>query len=224
MGTAIPTLAKPLGRSAVERNGALIARLWEFLPGLGFLESSVSSVKTEEVFLLLLCVLLPQKAGCVWRPAFAQPLGGPGGACASGGQALSGLQGRRPPTASQVPPVLSFPSSPFPSPSSCTHSVRRLGQPAKESGVLVPGGPGLAVGGKALGTGKERKKKKHFSHRSWSGNQKECGMAHLAPKWGYDPLEGRTLQTNAICLSFKTQLREPPPRPHVRARHVEGAG
>lgn len=91
------------------------------------------------------------------------------------GRASAGLRGLRPPTASRVPPgpffsVLAFLFPEF------LHTFRQwLGQTAKESRVLAQGEPGLAVGGEAAGTGKERKK--HFSHSSRSGNQKGCGMA-----------------------------------------------
>lgn len=123
---------------------------------------------------------------------------------------------------SRVPPGPFFPGR-LSLPERIQAASRRA---AKESGVLVQGGPGLAAGGKALGTGKERKEKKTLQPSLLV--RKPEGMRN-GPFWRsnhlrYDPSEGRTLQTNAICLPFKTQLQECYLIPASGARPVEGAG
>lgn len=96
------------------------------------------------------------------------------------GRASAGLRGLRPPTASRVPPGPFFSVLAFLFPEFLHTFKQRLGQTAKESRVLAQGQPGLAVGGEAAGTGKERKK--HFSHSSRSGNQRDAEWQHLVLK------------------------------------------
>ncbi|KAK2489323.1 hypothetical protein MC885_002828, partial [Smutsia gigantea] len=109
-----------------------------------------------------------------WRPGRSL--------CQTGlGRARTGLQGRRPPTASRVPPGPFFPVFAFPFPEFLSTFRQRLGQAAKEIDVLERGGPGLAVGGEALRHRKGKERKKHFSYRSWSGNQKGCGIGSVRP-------------------------------------------
>lgn len=101
----------------------LIARLREFLTGPGVQKLSASSVKTEDVFFPLLCVSLPQKAGCAsGRPSLSRLAAREELVPNQPGRDSAGLRGFRPPTASWVPPGHSSAFSPFPSPSSCTHS------------------------------------------------------------------------------------------------------
>lgn len=169
-----PAPPAQLGRSPRARSGALAREAARAGPGLlagpGFLALSAFSVKTEDASFPLLCVSLPQKAGCVLRPAFAQPPGGPGGACAKRARrARAGLQGRRPPTAPRVPPRLSLPER-----------IQAASPPGCQGERRPGAGPARAGGGRQGSwhqKGKKRGRKKHFSHRSLSRNQKECGMA-----------------------------------------------
>nr|XP_051689549.1 uncharacterized protein LOC127487591 [Oryctolagus cuniculus] len=107
----------------------------------------------------LLCVSLAQKARCVLGPAFARPPGGPGRSlCQTGRGGPRGAAGRRPPTASRSLPGLSFRFSRFPE--FLLTFKRRLRLAARESCVLEPSWPEVAVGGQAPGTGKKREDKK----------------------------------------------------------------
>lgn len=88
------------------------------------------------------------------------------------GRAGAGLQRRRPPTSSRVPPGPFFPVLAFPFSEFLRTFRQRLSPGAKESGVLSQGGPGLVVGGEA--PGKKRKKIAAIAPGSETRREAEC--------------------------------------------------
>ena len=152
--------------------------------------------KRKTYFFPSLLCFAPTKDRVRGGPAFAQPPGVPGGACAkrAGAGWRGGCKG------SDLPRLPGFLPAFLACPrlahlSEFLRTFRQRTRPAAtESGALAPGGLGLAVEGQAPG----KKRKKHFSHPGPETRRDAQCQRLDSRRERPDRLGGRTLQTNPV--------------------------